>query len=96
VLGDAWEARREGDRGFKTSNCLETSRPQSGHGVKGMGGGSTMLAADPPTALAAGYEMEAPFNRTRPVAEGFCAAAVATPINLFDVDTVVASFDAPT
>jgi hypothetical protein len=33
--------------------------------------------------------MKAPFNRTRPTALGLFATAVATPINLFEVDTVV-------
>jgi hypothetical protein len=33
--------------------------------------------------------MNAPFNRTRPVAEGFAAIAVATPMSLVDVETVV-------
>jgi len=35
-----------------------------------------------------------PFNRTRPVADGFCAVAMFTPISLFDVDVVVAFFAA--
>ncbi len=38
------------------------------------------------------HAMKAPFSRTRPVLDGFAAAAVATPMSLFVLDVVVAFF----